>query len=212
MPKFRRTSILGKKKRKRLKTSNDSDSDSDEDESNQKAQGNHLYFWCDVTKKTCLSLSLQLNNCFNKLNSLAYPGDTIPPIYLHINSYGGEVDAALAVIDTIISLKKQGAEIITIIEGYAASAATMISVVGSERRIRPHSYMRIHQFSSGMWGKKDELDDEHENLSKLEQILINLYKEHTNMKKKDLKALLKRELDLLPEECIKCGLIDCIQE
>ena len=148
---------------------------------------------------------------FQKLRNLAYPGDEVPPIYIHINSYGGEVDAALGLIDHIFSLKKRGAKIISIIEGYAASAATMISIAGTERRIRPNAYMRIHQLRSGMWGKKTELDDEHKNLEKLESILLNLYKENTKMKKKQLKKLLKRELDLVPSECIDMGLIDSIQ-
>ena len=154
---------------------------------------------------------MQLTSAFQKLRNLAYPGDEIPPLYIHINSYGGDVDAALGLIDHIFSLKQQGAKIITIIEGYAASAATMISIAGSERRIRPNAYMRIHQFRSGIWGKKKDLDDEHQNLEKLEKILINLYKENTTMKSKQLKKLLNRELDLLPNECIQMGLVDNIQ-
>ena len=199
------------RKRRRLNSS-DTDSESDCDEEKiQRADNNHLYFWCDVTKKTCLTLSMQLTSAFQKLRNLAYPGDEIPPLYIHINSYGGEVDAALGLIDHIFSLKQQGAKIITIIEGYAASAATMISIAGSERRIRPNAYMRIHQFRSGLWGKKKDLDDEHQNLEKLEKILLYLYKENTNMKSKQLKKLLNRELDLLPDECIQMGLVDNIQ-
>ena len=212
MPKHRRIFKTQPSKKRRRLNSNDNDSDSDDEvELVQKADNNHLYFWCDVTKKTCLTLSMQLTNTFQKLRNLAYPGDEVPPIYIHINSYGGEVDAALGLIDHIFSLKKRGAKIITIIEGYAASAATMISIAGTERRIRPNAYMRIHQFRSGMWGKKTELDDEHKNLEKLESILLNLYKENTKMKKKQLKKLLKRELDLVPSECIDMGLIDSIQ-
>ena len=212
-------------KRKHCKTTNNAkrlckragsdsdDSDSEDDNAGtQRAHGNHLYFWCDVTKKSCLELTMQLNQAHQRISRLAYPGDDLPPIYIHINSYGGDVDAALGLVDTMLSLEKQGAKIITIIEGYAASAATIISISGSERRMRPNAYMRIHQFRSGMWGKKNDLDDEHANMEKLETIMIGLYKSRTTMSRDKLKKLLSRELDLLPNECIEKGLIDSVQE
>ena len=200
-----------KAKRRKLMSA-DSDSDNEDYSETQKKDGNHLYFWCDVTKSSCLNLTLQLNETFQWLRQCVYPGDTVAPIYIHINSYGGDVDAALGVIDTMKSLEKQGAKIITIIEGYAASAATMISVAGTHRRMRPNAYMRIHQFRSGCWGKKSELDDEHSNLDKLEKILVNIYTKYTKINAKKLKKLLQRELDLLVDECITKGLVDCIQE
>ena len=60
---------------------------------------------------------MNLNKVYNNYSSLSENGDYHTPIYLHINSYGGDTDAALAVIDTMESLKNKGAHIITIIEG-----------------------------------------------------------------------------------------------
>jgi ATP-dependent Clp protease protease subunit len=154
---------------------------------------------------------MQLEKTYERMRALTYPGDDMTPIYVHINSYGGDVDAALGLIDTMLSLKDRGAKIVTIIEGYAASAATMISIAGTERRMRPNAYMRIHQFRSGYWGKKTDLDDEHTNMEKLEEILVELYRSRTTMGKVQLKKLLSRELDLVPEECIERGLVDVIQ-
>ena len=53
-------------------------------------------------------------------------------IYLHINSFGGSVFASLATIDSIRNCKYP---VVSIIEGAAASAATLISVVCHERII-----------------------------------------------------------------------------
>ena len=104
MPKHNRLTLKYSARKRRRLNSTDSDSDSDnEDEKIQRADNNHLYFWCDVTKKTCLTLSMQLTSAFQKLRNLAYPGDEIPPLYIHINSYGGDVDAALGLIDHIFS-------------------------------------------------------------------------------------------------------------
>ena len=47
-----------------------------------------------------------------------------------------------------------------IIEGEAASAATIISVVADRRVITKNSHMLIHQMSTGFWGKYNEFLDE----------------------------------------------------
>lgn len=196
-----------------LKTITESDSDSDDDSDiNVRVVKNHIYFWCDVTKKTCLDLSLKLRQCYHAMNEYSMFGDDKIPIYIHINSDGGDADAALGVVDTMNSLMNKGATIVTIVEGSASSAATIISVCGSERRIRPNAYMRIHQFSTAIVGKKSDLDDEHNNLSKFEAIMLRIYKKHTNMTKSQLKKILGREIDLLPKMCIEKGLVDKVQE
>jgi len=195
---------------RRAVESSDSSSDSDNEDDIRVVQ-NHIYFWCDVTKKTALDLTLKLTEVYHKMRSLTLVGDDMTPVYIHINSYGGDLDAALGVVDTIESLKGDGAKIITIIEGNAASAATLISVVGNDRRIRPNAYMRIHNFSTGISGKKNELDEEYANLEKLEKIMIRLYKENSNMSQADLEKQMAREIDMTPDECIEKGFIDSVQ-
>jgi ATP-dependent Clp protease protease subunit len=185
-------------------------SDSDDEEDIRVVQ-NHIYFWCDVTKKSALDLTLKLNEVYNKMRSLTLVGDPITPVYIHINSYGGDLDAALGVVDTMESLKVDGAKIVTIIEGNAASAATLISVVGNDRRIRPNAYMRIHNFSTGISGKKNELDEEYANLDKLEKIMVRVYKKHSNMNQTELKKQMASEIDMTAEEAISKGLVDSIQ-
>lgn len=185
-------------------------SDSDDEEDIRVVQ-NHIYFWCDVTKKSALDLTLKLNEVYNKMRSLTLVGDPITPVYIHINSYGGDLDAALGVVDTMESLKVDGAKIVTIIEGNAASAATLISVVGNDRRIRPNAYMRIHNFSTGISGKKNELDEEYANLDKLEKIMIRVYKKHSNMNQTELEKQMAGEIDMTAEEAISKGLVDSIQ-
>lgn len=118
------------KTRKRYAVDSDSDSDDSDDDAEIQVFKNHIYFWCGVTKKTSLELTLKLNKLYNEMSSYSLNGDDCVPIYIHINSLGGDVDAALGVIDTMESLKQSGAHLITIIEGKVASAATLISVAG----------------------------------------------------------------------------------
>ena len=211
MTKKRRSRRNKRYNSEKKKADNDSGSDSDSDSPEIRIVKNHIYFWCDVTKKSALELSIKLSEVYYTFNQLTMPGDDTIPIYIHINSDGGDADAAIGVLDTMESLIDQGAKVITIVEGSASSAATIISVGGSERRIRPNAFMRVHQFTTGIFGKKSVLDDEHGNLGKFEEVMCRIYKKHTNMNKTQLKKLLSREIDLTPDECMEKGLIDCLQ-
>jgi ATP-dependent protease ClpP protease subunit len=127
------------------------------------------------------------------------------PIYLHMCSFGGSIFDAFTAIDVIKSCKSP---VYSIIEGANASASTLISVVCTKRFIRPNSYMLIHQLSSGFWGKFQEIEDEVKNLNEIMEKLKDIYKEHTNIPKKELNELLKHDLWLNSDKCLKYGLID----
>lgn len=171
---------------------------------------NHIYFYCGVSTKTCLKLNIELkrisqniiDNGQNLLNKDKY-------IYLHINSFGGSVFAAFSTIDTIINLK---VPVVSIIEGAAASAATMISVMCNYRVIYPNSYMLIHQLSSMSWGKMDEMEDEMCNLKELMKRIKMIYKKKTKINKDDLSEILKHDLWWDAKKCLSVGLVDKILE
>ena len=126
--------------------------------SNIATDGNHIYFYSEVSRIRMLELNRALEKVNLDLMKKNLEYGMTPPIYLHIHSYGGSVLSCFSTIDTILSLDTK---VVSVIEGAAASAATMISIVCDERRITPHSYMLIHQLSSGFWGKMDEIEDEY---------------------------------------------------
>ena len=141
---------------------------------------NHIYFYGDVTTSNCLKLNTSIRDINKKLKNVRDDYDlTHLRIFLHINSYGGSVFAALSTIDTI---RNSEIPVISIIEGCAASAATLISVVCHEREITQHSFMLIHQISSGFWGKFEEIKDEMLNLKKLTKTIKKIYKKNTKLK------------------------------
>lgn len=169
-------------------------------------QNNHIYFYAPVNQDTCLNLNRQINDMNRELLKKSIDNGNNPPcIYLHINSMGGCLFSAFSTIDTIIHSR---VPIVSIIEGCAASAATIIAMVCHKRYITPNSYMLIHQLSSGSWGKYEELKDEFVNDTKLMDMLYKLYREHTTMKEKTIKKVLKRDLWWDADTCIQNGLID----
>ena len=170
---------------------------------------NHIYFYGSVNTKNAVRINTSIRDITKRLliTQIELGVDNLN-IYLHINSFGGSVFAGLSIIDTIISNK---IPIISIVEGSAASAATLISVVCSERIIRPNSFMLIHQLSSGFWGKMEEIKDEFINLKKLTKKIKGIYKQHTLIEKDQLKDLLKRDLWLDSNECLEYGLVDKVE-
>ena len=179
---------------------------------------NHIYFYGNVSNKNCMKLNIAIRDLSKKLNHyrIDYGFDDLK-INLHIKSYGGCVFSALSTIDTI---KSCDVPIKSIIEGCAASAATMISVVCHERVMRPNSYMLIHQLSSGFWGKMEEIKDEFHNLKKLSKKIRKIYRDHTNLRNsydeetdmKRLKDVLKKDIWWEVDDCLKYGLVDSIIE
>ena len=170
---------------------------------------NHIYFYGNVNTKNAVRINTSIRDITKKLLSVQSDFNVGNlNIYLHINSFGGSVFAGLSIIDTIIS---NPIPITSIVEGSAASAATIISVVCSERIIRPNSFMLIHQLSSGFWGKMEEIKDEFINLKKLTKKIKSIYKEHTTIEKEQLKGLLKRDLWLDSKECLEYGLVDKVE-
>jgi ATP-dependent Clp protease protease subunit len=171
---------------------------------------NNLYFYSPVLSNSVIKLNKGISSLSNNLVEIATNLDVpVPPIKLHINSGGGSLFDGLAAVDTI---RKSKAPIHTIIEGGAASAATLMSVVGAKRYIHKHSFMLIHQLSGGMWGKFAEMQDEIQNSQLLMETIQNIYLKHTKMSKKTLKDLLKRDIWLDAKTCKDYGLVDEVIE
>ena len=185
--------------------------DEDEDSSNSaddkvRTDNNHIYFYSEVTRPRCLVLNKAIKNLTTRLHNQGTTLENNPAnLYLHINSYGGSVFAGLSSVDYILTAK---VPVVTIIDGCAASAATLMSVVGTKRLMHRHSFMLIHQLSSGMWGKFEDLKDDIANCELFMDTIKRIYEEHTTIPKKQLNEILKRDIWWDAKTCLKYGLVD----
>jgi ATP-dependent Clp endopeptidase proteolytic subunit ClpP len=166
---------------------------------------NNLYFYGDITEANALELNATLNELDKKLTITNVFLDINPVINLHINSYGGSLFAGLATVDVIRNLKS---DVHSIIEGAAASAATIISVACQKRSMGKYSKMLIHQLSSGAYGKYNELEDDMENNTHLMETIKSIYKAYTNVPMKKLNEILKHDLWFDSKTCLELGLVD----
>ena len=196
--------------KKRKRNGNNSDSDFRQNgelkDEHVNSIDNHIYFYSSVTKKSMFDLNKEIRYVGQKMQEIGNKYDIPPPaIKLHINSNGGSIFAAMSCVDTIIT---SPVEVHSIVEGAAASAATLISVVCKKRYIKPHSFMLIHQLSTVFWGKMHEFDDEMKNLDNLMKLIKNIYKEHTNVKEEKLDEILKHDIWWDAKKCRKFNLVD----
>jgi ATP-dependent Clp endopeptidase proteolytic subunit ClpP len=167
---------------------------------------NRIYFYSDVATKNVLGLNKALRELGAEIqHSSAILECASADIFLHINSHGGDLFAGLAAMDEI---RKSKVPVISIIDGCAASAATLMSIAANKRLINKHAYMLIHQLSSGMWGKYKEMKDEMENVDNMMKTIRDVYLEYTKIPKKKLNEILDHDLWLDAETCLKYGLVD----
>jgi len=167
---------------------------------------NRIYFYSGVTRPKILKLNKGIYNLNVNMLSKAGPLEyEPPPIKMHINSYGGSVFAGLSAVDYILNSK---IPVHSIIDGCAASAATLMSVVAEKRFMHRHACMLVHQLSGLMWGKFQEMQDDMQNSEMLMEKIKNIYKQYTKIPKKEMDNILKHDIWWEAEKCLEYGLVD----
>lgn len=170
---------------------------------------NHIYFKADVTDKSITELIDVINKYekeFSKLKRNPMIESVEPkPIWLHITSNGGSLFACFRAVDVIKHCK---ISINTIIDGYAASAGSVMAAVGAKRYMTENSHCLMHQLSYDMEGKFAELTDNYKNTKRWMKKLTNIYKEHSKMDDEQIRKQLKHDSWWDTEKCIEVGLVD----
>ena len=167
---------------------------------------NKIYYYANVNRESAAELNKKIGELESKSLTLGHNLDIDPPtLKLLINSGGGSITAGISSMDTILRCK---VPVHTYVDGFCASAATFLSVVGKKRYMSRNSYMLIHQLSSSLWGKYSEIEDEKKNLDLMMETIKNVYKEYTKVPMKKLDEILKHDLLWDAKTCLKYGLVD----
>ena len=171
--------------------------------------GNEIFYYGEITDVDILEFiedfkKLEIDLLKKKAELIGYE----PIMYLHVCSEGGDLFAGLSAMNII---EKSRVKVITIAQGVCCSAATFLLLGGHERRIGKNAHVLIHQISTnGFWGKYEELKDEMKSCDKLMDMVTKTYKEKTNIPQKQLKKIMKRDMYLDPQECIKYNVVDSV--
>lgn len=135
--------------------------------------------------------------------------DEKSPIYMYIDSPGGDVDAGFAIYDVIRFVK---APVYLIGMGLIASAATLILLaVDKDKRIGlPNSRYLIHQPLGQMRGVATDIEIYAKDMEKIRAKLNKLISEATGTSLKQVTKDTERDYWLDSDEAVKYGLISKI--
>jgi ATP-dependent Clp protease, protease subunit len=169
--------------------------------------GNNIFFYSAVNRPKILRLNKAMINLGNSLATRAfmYNSPKSDNIRLHINSYGGSVFAGLSAVDYILTSR---VPVETIVEGCAASAATLMSVVGTKRYMHKNACMLVHQLSGHMWGKFEDMEEDLQNSRMLMKKIKDIYRKYTNIPEDKMDEILKHDIWWDADQCLEYGLVD----
>ncbi|VXB33002.1 head maturation protease, ClpP-related [Pseudoclavibacter sp. 8L] len=129
--------------------------------------------------------------------------DTVTQINLRVNSPGGEVFEGVSILNMLRSHK---ASVTAVVDGRAASAASIIAAGCDETVMSPGTQMMIHSPSVIMWGNAAELRKQAEVLDGIEASMVEIYTAKAG--EKDWTTLLADETWLTAAQAVDMGLAD----
>ncbi|MBQ5780327.1 MAG: ATP-dependent Clp protease proteolytic subunit [Spirochaetaceae bacterium] len=133
------------------------------------------------------------------------------PIYIFIDSPGGDADSGFAVFDMI---RFVDAPVYTIGMGLVASAASLILLAADKdkRLALPNSHFLIHQPLSGIKGVATAIEIHAQEVEKLRKKINELIVEETGKSLEEVEKHTDRDYWLNAEEAKDYGLVDRIIE
>jgi ATP-dependent protease ClpP protease subunit len=127
------------------------------------------------------------------------------PIQLHIQSYGGDLMPVFYALDCIDALKTP---VWTHVDGYAASAASLLSVYGDRRFMTKRSFVLMHELRTEARGSFSEVSTDLSHSKELMQMMCDVYEMKTSMKRDEIMQLLVKDAWLNAKQCLSFGIVD----
>lgn len=135
--------------------------------------------------------------------------DAIPAgvtqVDVHINSPGGEAREGITIANL---LRQHPTKVVTIVDGLAASAASMIAVAGDEVVMAPSSQLMVHDASGGAWGPAAWVRKAADMLDHLSDRYAEAYAGKAGGTTAEWRARMVEETWYSPQEAMDAGLAD----
>jgi len=132
-------------------------------------------------------------------------------INFYINSPGGVITAGMSIYDVMQFVK---CDIATYVMGQACSMGSFLAQAGSagKRYMLPYARHMIHQPSGGARGMQSDIEIQYKEITKMKQILTELYVKHNSKGKtyEDFERDMDRDTFMSAEEAFDYGLVDQI--
>ncbi len=130
-------------------------------------------------------------------------------IALYINSPGGSVTSALAILDTMEFIKP---DVSTFCMGQAASAAAVLMAAGTKgkRYALPHSRILLHQPTGGAEGQSVDIEIQAREIQRIRDLLDRILADKTGQEIQKVSTDTDRDFIMTAAEAKDYGLIDTV--
>jgi len=136
-------------------------------------------------------------------DELAAIGDR--PIVVRINSPGGDVWDGYTIFN---QLRRHGQQVTTVVEGIAASAASLIMMAGDSIQASEVSQIMIHDAWTWTVGNEQELQEIAAVLSKLDGQLASVYAARAKRSVEEFRTMMDKDTYLTGREARDLGIVD----
>lgn len=163
-----------------------------------------LYIYGSIEKKTWIDNWLGTGKEKTDAYTLKEALDAVdtPNLTVRINSKGGFVDEGLAIYSLLSDFE---GNLKTIVDGFACSAASVIFMAGKERVMPENGLLMIHNAWTTATGDSNALKKRAEDLEKITQPSINIYKTKTGLSEQKIKLMMDREEWITSQEAFELG-------
>jgi ATP-dependent protease ClpP protease subunit len=124
---------------------------------------------------------------------------------IHINSPGGSVSEAQAIYSR---LADHPSNKIVYVDGIAASAASIVAMVGHKIYIRSNANMMIHSPMAIAIGNADDMRTVISALESIEESMLNVYAKRSGMERDEIRSLMAAETWFSPQQAVDKGFAD----
>ena len=133
----------------------------------------------------------------------------VDEIVVRINSGGGSAFDGFAIYN---ALRSHDAHVTTIVEGYAASAASLIALAGDDVVMRPASELMIHEAWTAAAGPAADMRKVADELDRLNGLVAGVYAEKAGTPVDMWREAMRIETWFTPDEAVEAGLVDRVHD
>jgi ATP-dependent Clp protease, protease subunit len=129
-------------------------------------------------------------------------------VRMRVNSPGGDVFEAKAIVTAMQDFRNGGGKIIAQIDALAASCMSWIVLAADEVEIAPGAFMMIHNAMAGCYGSAADLTATAALLNKIESSIVAEYVAETGKTAAEIQAWMNAETWFDAQEAVDAGFAD----
>lgn len=141
------------------------------------------------------------------VDELAKLPESVKALRVHINSPGGDVQAGINIANALREQAAKGRSVETVIDGIAASIASVIAMAGTRVSMADNALMMIHNPYSFSVGTAAEMRKTAEVLDAMRNQIVATYKWHATIDDADIVAMMDAETWMGADEALAAGFI-----